>query len=310
MSDLLIGVVPFGHTPRSGFHQSARRKPHRHWCRKASANRRFRPHLGRKASYHRSSHGRPEPGLALGSRGRSLARTHEGCGRKRTDSLESFEADFLNRLACHSAAIEGSTLDALQTQLVLEGEFVPADNKELSDLFAVRGVAEGYDWARREMAKGRRIDAEFIKDIHERTALDAQPRVRGTYRSAAVLIVGAPFTPPAPLEIAPNMDLLLEQFAASSQHPLVSAAAFHAMFEMVHPFLDGNGRVGRTVLNLMLLKAGLPAVALKSNNRLAYLETLAAWQTTGNGADFIAILTENVEAELEARREILTESMG
>lgn len=226
------------------------------------------------------------------------------------DALESFEADFLNRLACHSAAIEGSTLDALQTQLVLEGEFVPADNKELSDLFAVRGVAEGYDWARREMAKGRRIDAEFIKDIHERTALDAQPRVRGTYRSAAVLIVGAPFTPPAPLEIAPNMDLLLEQFAASSQHPLVSAAAFHAMFEMVHPFLDGNGRVGRTVLNLMLLKAGLPAVALKSNNRLAYLETLAAWQTTGNGADFIAILTENVEAELEARREILTESMG
>lgn len=91
------------------------------------------------------------------------------------DALASYECAFLTRFTCNSAAIEGSTLNGIDTQLVLEGEFVPRDQKEVSDMFTVRGVAEGYGYAMSELSTGRVIDAGFppvaLKNANRRAYL-------------------------------------------------------------------------------------------------------------------------------------------
>lgn len=96
------------------------------------------------------------------------------------DAPAGYERDFLSRFAYHTTAIEGSTLTPLETELVLEGEFIPTDDKSLQNLFSARGVAEGYDYALRQLAGGREPSVALVQDIHERTALDCRPRARGT----------------------------------------------------------------------------------------------------------------------------------
>lgn len=224
------------------------------------------------------------------------------------DALASYECAFLTRFTCNSAAIEGSTLSEIDTQLVLEGEFVPSDHKEVSDMFAVRGVAEGYGYAMSELSTGRVIDAGFIKDIHERTALDCQPRLRGTYRQSAAMIAGSPVSVSHPSQIPAQMDDLIFAYENSPLPDVARACIFHAMFENIHPFADGNGRTGRTVMNLMLTQAGYPPVALKNANRRAYLSTLMAAQIEGDFNPLITFAITELQAEITGRATIVLQT--
>ena len=213
------------------------------------------------------------------------------------DALENYRADFLIRFVHHSSAIEGSTLTPMETALVLEGEFLPSDDKELKDLFAARGCAEGYDYMLRNLEERRTFDESFIKDIHERTALDCQPRTRGTYRTVPVYISGLNAAAVSPEKVREYMADLMFAFNNSTQHPVIKTAAFHAVFENIHPFRDGTGRTGRTILNYMLLKEGYPAIAIKSSDRRAYLRELECWQTKGEFGAFTELVARNVLKE-------------
>ena len=222
-----------------------------------------------------------------------------------TITLDSYHRDLFVRFAGHSAAIEGSTLSLMDTTLVLEGEFVPSDQKEVSDMFAVRGVAEGYQWAREQVSAGRDIDAGFIQDIHEHTALDLQPASRGRIRTMAVMIAGSGVSVSPPEDVRADLDYLLTESARSSQHPLVQVCAFHTCFERIHPFADGNGRVGRTVLNLQLAQAGYSPVAVKNDDRRAYLSALNSWQVGNDPQPLVHLVSSSVTAECQRQRELL-----
>ena len=101
--------------------------------------------------------------------------------------MRSYDEAFLVRFTYNSAAIEGSTLTLIDTELVLEGEFMPSDgnDKRLRDVFAARGIADGCDFAERALEHKAPLTESLIRGIHERTALDCQPRTRGMYRSSA-----------------------------------------------------------------------------------------------------------------------------
>ena len=167
-------------------------------------------------------------------------------------SLASYDGDFLVRMAYNSNAIEGSTLTLLETEIVYEGEFV--SGKPGRDQIAARGIFEGHAFAQRALEDRRPISEDFIKDLHERTALDLQPRARGSYRNAPALIRASRTVPVGALKIRPCMaDLLCDlETYRQAYHPVIVAAWFHAAFERIHPFADGNGRTGRLLLNHML----------------------------------------------------------
>ncbi len=220
-------------------------------------------------------------------------------------AIKSYEEAFLPRFVCDSNALEGSTLSLGDTALVIEGEFTPTDNRRLSEIFAARGGADGTAYANAQLAAGRPLSEELIKDIHERTALDMQPRTRRAYRSTPVFIAGSLTVPAEPSQVREFMADLLFAAQQCSAHPIARAAAFHAMFETVHPFQDCNGRTGRVLLNFMLQEAGYFPIAIKHNAGASYKAALEQWQVHANSEPFIQIVSACVETEIQQRLNII-----
>jgi Fic family protein len=120
------------------------------------------------------------------------------------------------------------------------------------------------------------------------------------YRDQQVFIAGAKHTPPAPYLIKEEMKQLIKWYDNEAQklHPVERGAMLHAIFVGIHPFIDGNGRTSRLLLNLELMKAGFPAVVIKVENRLAYYEALDKSHTTKDHRDFIQLIAKEVEDSL------------
>jgi Fic family protein len=174
----------------------------------------------------------------------------------------------------HSAGIEGNRLTLRETEAVLaEGILVGdkplADQKEVQDLDAALRFL--YELAQSQTPL-REID---IRELH-RLAVSYKPEAEpGRYRSIGVLITGSEHRPPEPLAVPALMDTLVQWINAEENfNPLVKASIAHHYLAAVHPFVDGNGRVARLLLNLILLRAGYPIVNIKREDRPRYYESL------------------------------------
>lgn len=224
------------------------------------------------------------------------------------DALISYDADFLVRFTYGSNSIEGSTLSLEDTTLVLEGEFVP--DKPGKEIFMAKGVSDGYDFALQAIEQNSSFTEELIKDIHLRTALDNQPRTRGVYRTSTVYLRGSNVVPANPLQIREYMADLLFAYDNSDMHPLLRIAAFHVLFEHIHPFQDANGRTGRTVLNFMLLQNGYIPIALKADagGAHAYSSALQSWQLNNDATPFVNLIQSLLTEEYIKRQEAVTQT--
>ena len=213
-------------------------------------------------------------------------------------ALADYDRDWLVRYTYNSNAIEGSTLTLEDTSLVLEGEFVPSDSPARY-VFAARGVADGMAYVREYAKEGRKLNEELIRRLHEVTALDLQPFARGTFRPYGYLarITATRVKTADPLEIRDDLQVLVDVLNGSGAHPLLKAAGFHAMFENIHSFMDGNGRTGRQLLNFMLLRNGYRPVAIKHDAGRVYARGLESWQVDGDPEPFCSILFDCVEQE-------------
>lgn len=213
-------------------------------------------------------------------------------------ALADYNRDWLVRYTYNSNAIEGSTLTLEDTSLVLEGEFVPSDSPARY-VFAARGVADGMAYVREYAKEGRKLNEELIRRLHEVTALDLQTFARGTFRPYDYLarITATRVKTADPLEIRNDLQVLVDVLNGSGAHPLLKAAGFHAMFENIHPFMDGNGLTGRQLLNFMLLKHGYRPVAIKYDAKRDYARGLEVWQVDGDSAAFCSVFLDCAEQE-------------
>lgn len=223
-------------------------------------------------------------------------------------ALSDYDRDWLVRYTYNSNAIEGSTLTLEDTSLVLEGEFVPSDSPARY-VFAARGVADGMVYVREYAKEGRRLDEGLIRRIHEVTALDLQPFARGAFRPYGYLarITATCVKTADPLEIRDDLHALIDGLGGCPAHTLLKAAGFHAMFENIHPFMDGNGRTGRQLLNFLLLRDGYRPVAIKHDVGRDYARSLEAWQVDGDPMRFCSVLFDCVEQEEQTRVDLVEE---
>ncbi|MEK1831241.1 Fic family protein [Priestia megaterium] len=138
------------------------------------------------------------------------------------------------------------------------------------------------------------------KNLHRLVLKGIDDEYAGVYRDQQVFIAGAKHTPPAPYLIKEQMEQLIKWYENEAQklHPVERGAMLHAIFVGINPFIDGNGRTSRLLLNLELMKAGFPAVVIKVENRLAYYEALDKSHTTKNYQDFIQLIVKEVEDSL------------
>lgn len=208
-------------------------------------------------------------------------------------AVSAYHKDWLTRYVYNSNAIEGSTLSFADTELVVEGEFVPSDGPARY-VFAARGVSDGMAYVERYVKERRPLSIEIIRRLHENTALDIQPVLRGEFRPYGYIarIRGASVKTADPLEIWDDLETLLNAVNDSTAHPIIKAAAFHAMFENIHPFADGNGRTGRQILNMMLMQSGYRPIAIKFDAERSYAIQLEQWQVHDNPIPLIGTIVD------------------
>ncbi|MFI3284500.1 MAG: Fic family protein, partial [Erysipelotrichaceae bacterium] len=141
------------------------------------------------------------------------------------------------------------------------------------------------------------ISESIIKQIHYLVLADKKDD-RGVYRKIPVTIMGAKHTPVQPYLIDSRIHELLINFSKSTEHITTKLARFHIEFEAIHPFIDGNGRTGRLLVNLELMKAGYPPIDIKFSDRIKYYNAFDAYHGKNNLSAMEKLFAEYINERL------------
>ena len=218
--------------------------------------------------------------------------------------LERFNEEFTVEYTYNSNAIEGNTLTLRETDLVLRGLTIA--QKPLKDHMEAVGHKEAFDYVRELVKEKAPLTESIIKQIHYLVLADKKDD-RGVYRRVPVRIMGAHHEPVQPYLIEPKMEQLLQDYAASEEHIVTKLARFHIEFEGIHPFIDGNGRTGRLLVNLELMKAGYPPIDIKFTDRVMYYNAFDAYHVKHDLSAMEGLLAGYINARLDAYLKILHE---
>lgn len=199
----------------------------------------------------------------------------------------------------NSNAIEGNTLTINETKVVLEG--ITVGGKTMREHLEVINHRDAISYVEDIVRKEDPFSEWQIKNLHRLVLKGIDDDYAGVYRDQQVYISGAVHTPPPPFKIQEQMDALVSWYNAEAKelHPIVRGAMLHAIFVGIHPFIDGNGRTSRLLLNLELMKSGYPPIIIRVENRLAYYNVLDKAHTTKDYSDFIELVEKEVEASLD-----------
>lgn len=212
--------------------------------------------------------------------------------------------EFVIEYTYNSNAIEGNTLTLRETDLVLRG--LTIDKKPLKDHMEAVGHKEAFEFVTELVKDNTPISEYIIKQIHYLVLADKKDD-RGVYRRIPVRIMGAQHEPVQPYLIEPKMVQLLQEFNESTEHIVTKLARFHIEFEGIHPFIDGNGRTGRLLVNLELMKAGYPPIDIKFTDRISYYNAFDEYHVKHNLSAMEKLFAEYINARLDAYLRILYE---
>lgn len=177
-------------------------------------------------------------------------------------------------MAYSSNALEGNSLTETETKIVIE-DGITIGGKPVRDHLEALGHSEAYDLLFR-LAKNQDISETNIKELHRLFYYRIDAKQAGKYRTKKVIITGTDFIPPAPDRIPELMKTFIAGLPAAREksHPVEYAAIVHKNLVTIHPFIDGNGRAGRLLMNLALLQAGYPPAIIPPILRREYLVSL------------------------------------
>ncbi len=178
--------------------------------------------------------------------------------------------NFLIEFAYNTTSIEGNTIKLNEVKKLLEEGKTPK-NRTLREIYDLQNTEKVFF----EIIENKEeINHDFIINIHKNLLDNIDKRVG--YRTQDVRVIKANFkSTPAPY-VKIDMDLLLKWYQENKEkhHPLVLAVIFHHKFEKIHPFMDGNGRTGRILLNYILIKNNYPSIVIRNRNREKYLRAM------------------------------------
>jgi len=214
-------------------------------------------------------------------------------------TLRSLREKLLLEWTYNSNAIEGNTLTINETKVVLEG--ITVGGKTMWEHLEVINHRDAISYVEEIVHKKEPLSEWQIKNLHRLVLKGIDDEYAGVYRDQQVFISGAKHTPPAPLLIFEKMKQLMDWYNTEGikLHPVVRGAMLHAIFVGIHPFIDGNGRTSRLLLNLELMKDGYPPVVIKVENRLFNYEALDKAHTTQDYDDFIQLVAAEVNDSLD-----------
>lgn len=211
---------------------------------------------------------------------------------------EVIEKQHLILFTFNTNAIEGSNITLKETAHILEDRISP-EGKNLREIHEIENTQKAYEFMK--MYKGK-VSSDFIKKIHHHLTYNILGEYSGKFRRIQVYMVGSRHIPPKASEVGKEMISLMRWIKNHSNlHPVELVAYVHHLFIAIHPFIDGNGRTGRLLLNFMLMKFGFPPICIKSEERIKYTDYLELARD-GDITKFLNFIVGKVE---EAHRQIV-----
>ena len=222
--------------------------------------------------------------------------------------LEKLQEYFNVAYTYDSNRIEGNTLTLQETHLVVN-EGLTIGGKSMQEHLEAVNHYEAIDYLQDLVKKKVKISERVIKELHHLILKGIDRENAGAYRSVPVIISGSAHKPPQPYLLARKMEELMEFYEAKKLvfHPVILAAEMHLRLVTIHPFIDGNGRTSRLLMNLILLQNGFTIANLKGtdNARLAYYRALENAQTDDEHNDFYKLILETCVTSLKAHLEMV-----
>jgi Fic family protein len=207
---------------------------------------------------------------------------------------------FRVELTYTSNAIEGNTLTRSETALVLE-KGLTVGGKPLKDHLEAANHAAALDWIGALAAKKPKdITEDHILTIHRLILKGIDDSNAGFYRAVPVRIAGSTTILPNPVKVPRLMSEFMDWLRGDKKtHPVMLAAEAHYRLVTIHPFIDGNGRTARLLMNLILMQHGYPPAIIRKEDRLAYINALEKAQTGGPRDDYEKIMCKAAERSLK-----------
>lgn len=222
------------------------------------------------------------------------------------ETVKSWREHFITDFTYHSNAIEGNRLSLIETAIVIN-EGITVGGKTLREHLEVVNHKEAYLYIEELVKQNLPLSEKAIKDIHD-LVLNHDRENAGLYRKVQVLVSGAEFQPVQPLFIEESINELLGKYHDEwrNKHILWRIAMFHAVFESIHPFVDGNGRTGRLILNLELLDNDYLPISIKFDNRIRYYEALAEYDKTKDCEKLLKIIFDGLVTQFTSFIDLCT----
>ncbi|MBF0289216.1 MAG: Fic family protein [SAR324 cluster bacterium] len=213
--------------------------------------------------------------------------------------VNNLHEDLILRWTYNSNAIEGSTLTLKETKVALEG--ITIGGKTMKEHFEAINHREAIYFVENLVKANEPLTEWQIKSIHQLILKNIDDPHAGVYRKTNVIISGADHIPPDALQVESEMQNFIGWYEteAKNLHPVERAARVHVDFVKIHPFVDGNGRTSRLLMNLELIKDGFPPVVLTVEKRLEYYEALDLAHTQGKYIQFFDLVGDIVESSFK-----------
>ncbi len=211
-------------------------------------------------------------------------------------TISSYEKDFELEFTHNSTAIEGNTLTLMETKVILE-DGISVGGKELREIYEIVNHRKAYRYVKGCIAGGRQLDGSIVKEIH--ALLMENIITGGIYRNQEARISGAAHIPPAGNDMYIQIKNFFADMPYKNFNPVEMAAWSHAEFVRIHPFIDGNGRTSRLIMNYQLMSNGFLPVSIDKKNRLEYYNTLEEYAVNGNLRPFTDMLSVLEDKQLD-----------
>lgn len=214
-------------------------------------------------------------------------------------AIKRLREDILVEWTYNSNAIEGSTVTLQETRLILETGLT-IGGKSLREHIEVINHRDAVQYVEKLVQNTTPITAFHVRQIHKLILTHIDDENAGSYRKTQVRIAGAPFTPPESWQITSLMAEWSDwvSSAEGSMHPVILAAQAHHRLVAIHPFVDGNGRTARLVMNLLLMRNQYPPAVIQRANRRQYYSVLAK-ADSGNTKALENFVGRAVESSLD-----------
>lgn len=225
-----------------------------------------------------------------------------------TTAVKKLQKQFEIEMTYNSNAIEGNSLTLKETYLVIN-KGVTIKGKPLKDHLEAKDHHEALEMVYEliDHKSQPTFSERLIRSLHQLVVKKTDEKIAGKYRNTNVFIAGSDHVPPDAIQIPSEMKNLLTWYSKKQKemHPIELSAIFHHKLVHIHPFIDGNGRTARLVMNILLLRAGYPLAVILKNDRKKYYRALQL-ADKGDLSLLIRFIAQAAERSLDIYLKILT----